>query len=90
MLRLSFISSILGKFLKTAGYRMVDLRLLRMALEICQNCHHNKLTLAEMSPEIEGNQEDVVTRLAFVCTVCGPKAIFPTSPFSKTYPTNYR
>jgi len=78
-----------GKFLKTAGYRMVDLRLLRMALEICQNCHHNKMTLAEMSPEIEGNQEDVVTRLAFVCTVCGPKAIFPTSPFSKTYPTNY-
>ena len=47
------------------------------------------MTLAEMSPEIEGNQEDVVTRLAFVCTVCGPKAIFPTSPFSKTYPTNY-
>lgn len=78
-----------GKFLKTAGYRIVDLRLLRMALEICQNCHHNKMTLAEMSPEIDGNQEDVVTRLAFVCTVCGPKAIFPTSPFSKTYPTNY-
>ena len=25
-----------GKFLKTAGYRLVDLRLLRMALEICQ------------------------------------------------------
>ena len=78
-----------GKFLKTAGYRLVDLRLLRMALEICQNCHHNKMTLAEMSPEVEGNQEDIVTRLAFVCTVCGPKAIFPTSPFSKTYPTNY-
>ena len=26
---------------------------------------------------------------AFVCTVCGPKAIFPTSPFSKNYPSNY-
>ena len=51
-----------GKFLKTAGYRLVDLRLLRMALEICQNCHHNKMTLAEMSPDIEGNQEDLVTR----------------------------
>ena len=78
-----------GKFLKTAGYRLVDLRLLRMALEICQTCHHGKMTLAEMSPEVEGNQEDLVTRLAFICTVCGPKAIFPTSPFSKTYPSNY-
>ena len=27
--------------------------------------------------------------LAFVCTICGPKAIFPTSPFSKIYPSNY-
>ena len=78
-----------GKFLKTAGYRLIDLRLLRMALEICQTCHHGKMTLAEMSPEVEGNQEDLVTRLAFVCAVCGPKAIFPTSPFSKNYPSNY-
>ena len=78
-----------GKFLKTAGYRLVDLRLLRMALEICQTCHHGKMTLAEMSPDVDGNQEDLVTRLAFVCTVCGPKAIFPTSPFSKNYPSNY-
>jgi hypothetical protein len=60
-----------------------------MALEICQTCQHGKMTLTEMSPDVEGNQEDVVTRLAFVCVICGPKAIFPTSPFSKTYPSNY-
>ncbi len=78
-----------GKFLKTAGYRIIDLRLLRMGLEICQTCTHNKMTIAEMTPEVEGNQEDLVTRLAFVCGVCGPKAIFPTSPFSKAFPSNY-
>ena len=78
-----------GKFLNTAGYRLVDLKLFRMALEMSQSCNHGKLTLAEMSPDVKGNREDLVTRLAFVCKICGPKVIFPTSPFSNNYPSNY-
>ena len=60
-----------------------------MALEMSQSCHNGKLTLAEMSLDVKGNREDLVTRLAFVCKICGPKVIFPTSPFSKNYPSNY-
>jgi hypothetical protein len=35
-------------------------------------------------------QEDLATRLAYVCTVCGPKTLFPTSSFSRLHPENYR
>ena len=55
-----------GKFLKTTGYRLVDIKLLRMALEMAQTCHHGKMTIAEVSPNVEGNQVDLVTRLGMI------------------------
>ena len=32
---------------------------------------------------------DLATRLAFVCTVCGPRVTFPSSSLSQIHPENY-
>jgi hypothetical protein len=46
------------------------------------------LTISELHKD-SNPHEDLATRLAFVCNVCGPKTIFPTSSFSRIHPENF-
>jgi hypothetical protein len=46
------------------------------------------LNLVELHPTTNP-QEDLSTRFAFVCTLCGPKSIFPSSAFSRVHPENF-
>ena len=60
-------------FLSTKGFRLIDLRTLRVSLEKAQGCECRRrgatLSLTEVSPHTL--QEDLATQLALTCSQCG-------------------
>ena len=50
-------------------------------------CNHNKLTLAEHCGY--ESKTDLATKLVFICSECGPKVSFMSSPMSRIHPENY-
>ena len=69
------------------GYRMIDINILRKALDRAQECGHGKLMLVELDPSKV--YADLVTQLAFICHKCCAETVFPTSAYSTHNPPNY-
>eukprot|EP00095_Tigriopus_kingsejongensis_P001870 maker-scaffold70_size417918-snap-gene-0.11 protein:Tk01870 transcript:maker-scaffold70_size417918-snap-gene-0.11-mRNA-1 annotation:"coiled-coil domain-containing protein 8" len=75
-----------------SGMRLMDMRVLSLALEASQRCNHPessgpRIKLYEMQPSKV--QVDLATSFALVCTTCHKATIFPNSSFSKEYPKNF-
>ncbi len=74
------------------GFRLIDLRLLKIALEKAQACgcakNGGRISLAEVQPDRV--QEDLATHLSLTCSSCGKATVFATSAFCEKYPANYK
>jgi len=70
-----------------SGYRIIDLNVLRLALQSAQKCGHTSLIFTEVNPGV--SQVDLATQLGLLCSVCGVQTIFSTSSFSEEEPPNY-